>query len=58
VHDKQLLNLSEALAGLMVVSIGEPVKSSKKVKWKIPKIFCKTIDKLENSNYDTSIAIS
>lgn len=57
-HDKQLLNLSEALADLMVVSIGEPVKSSKKVKMENSKFFGKTIDKLENSNYDTSIAIS
>lgn len=52
VHAKQIPKLSEAVGSQMVVSIGRLLKSSKIGKWKIPRIFCKTIDKLENSSYD------
>lgn len=47
VYAKQILKLSEVVGGQMVASIRQLPKSSKISKWKFPKIFSKSINKLE-----------
>lgn len=51
VHAKQISNLSEVVGSQMVELIGRLLKVARQRKWKFPKIFSKTVDKLENSSY-------